>query len=74
MKYRKEKFKMIDYPGWSKDYYYISDYLKEKLIGCRVIDVKGGFNNEYRGEIYFDNGMILSWHEDSEGANISIKE
>ena len=61
-------------PGWSNDYYYISDYLRKRLLGAKVIRVKGGFDNNYRGEIFFDNGLIVSWHEDSEGPGISIEE
>jgi len=63
-----------DYQGWDPEYYYISDYLHEKLIGAKVTDVKGGCKNKYRGEIHFDNGMIICFHEDSEGPTIYLEE
>jgi len=56
--------------GWSKKYYYISDYLKERIIGAKIVNITGGFENNFRGKIYLDNGLILSWFEDSEGCGI----
>ena len=59
--------------GWSADYYYVSEFAKKVLIGAKVVDVKGGFENRFIGEIHFDNGYILSWYEDSEGSPIVIQ-
>ena len=60
--------------GWSVDYYYISKFAKKVLIGAKVIGVRGGFENNYRGEIIFDNGYVLSWFEDSEDSGIDISK
>ena len=58
--------------GWSVDYCYVSEFIKKVLIEAKVVEVKGGFGNNYRGEIIFDNGYVLSWFEDSEDSGIDI--
>jgi len=58
--------------GWSKEYYYISDFIEKYLIGAKIIKVTGGFENKFRGKIYFDTGHILTWFEDSEGPGIDL--
>lgn len=70
----KKTWEEIGCPGWSYEDYYISDYFKKNLINAKVVKVEGGFKNKYHGKIYFDNNMILCWHEDSEEPGVWLDD
>lgn len=62
-------------PGYSENYYYISEAIAKFLIGARIVSVYCPLTErylkipgpQYETIILFDNGYKLVWHEDSEG-------
>lgn len=59
--------------GYNEEYFYLSELFAEKMLGAKVVSIC--CPKTYIAEVLFDNGWVLRWFEDSEGAGgIALEE